>query len=164
MQHILDFEKPIYEIEQQIEQLKAAEKSDESSPELNKLEKKLAKMRKSVFGNLTPYQRVKLCRHLERPFALDYITRIFDDFVELAGDRRFGDDQSIVGGLAQMDGRSFVVVGHQRGRTVQERLKRNFGMAQPEGQRKAQRLYEMAEKFSIPLILLVDTQGAYPGD
>jgi acetyl-CoA carboxylase carboxyl transferase subunit alpha len=128
-----------------------------------KLEAKLAKLRKDVYGNLTAYQRVQLSRHFDRPFTLDYIKYLFEDFIEFHGDRAFRDDAAIVGGTARLGETPVMVVGHQRGRTTQERLKRNFGMPNPEGYRKALRLFHMAEKFKLPLINFIDTQGAYPG-
>jgi acetyl-CoA carboxylase carboxyl transferase subunit alpha len=127
------------------------------------LEQKVSKIRKEIYGKLTPYQRVQLSRHFDRPFTLDYIKYIFTDFIEFHGDRAFRDDPAIVGGTARLGEVPVMVVGHQRGRTTAERLKRNFGMPNPEGYRKALRLFEMAEKFGLPLFTFIDTQGAFPG-
>ena len=161
----LDFEQPVVEIEKAIlEARKVVESGDLSkAEEVKKLKKKLAQTRKDVYGNLSAYQRVKLSRHFERPFTKDYIDILFDDFSELHGDRLFGDDAAIVGGIAKFGNKSVMVIGHQRGRTTQERIKRNFGMTMPEGNRKGQRLFKLAEKFNLPLVLFIDTQGAYPG-
>lgn len=163
--NFLDFEKPVVELEEKLLGLRQQVEQGELSAVTNveKLQKRLDKVRKDVYGNLSPHQRVRLSRHLERPFTSDYIKVFIDDFVELHGDRLFGDDSALVGGLGKFAGKSVVVVGHERGRSTQERVKRNFGMTQPEGNRKAQRLFKLAEKFSLPLILFIDTQGAYPG-
>lgn len=161
----LDFERPVVEVEEELLRVRSLVESGDLSQasEVERLQKRLEKVRSDVYGNLTAYQRTRLSRHFERPFTLDYIDRIVTDFVELHGDRLFADDPAIVGGLAKFDSRPVVIVGHQRGRSTQERLKRNFGMTRPEGNRKAQRLFKLAEKFGLPLILLIDTQGAYPG-
>jgi len=161
----LDFEKPVVEIETAIlEARKIVESGDLSkADEVKKLKKKLTQVRKDVYGNLTPYQRVRLSRHFERPFTKDYIDILFEDFNELHGDRLFGDDAAIVGGIAKFSNQNVLVIGHQRGRTTQERITRNFGMTMPEGNRKGQRLFKLAEKFKLPLIMFIDTQGAYPG-
>ncbi len=161
----LDFEEPVVEVERELQRLRVLVESGDMSQaaEVEKVEKRLEKVRKDVYGNLTAYQRVRLSRHFERPFTLDYIDRFVDGFVELHGDRVFGDDPAIVGGLGIFEGQRVMVIGHQRGRSTQERLKRNFGMSRPEGNRKAQRLFKLAEKFEIPLLLFIDTQGAYPG-
>ena len=161
----LDFEQPVVEIEKAIlEARKVVEAGDLSkADEVKKLKKKLAQTRKDVYGNLSAYQRVKLSRHFERPFTQDYIDILFEDFSELHGDRLFGDDAAIVGGIAKFGNKSVMVIGHQRGRTTQERIERNFGMTMPEGNRKGQRLFKLAEKFKLPLIMFIDTQGAYPG-
>ena len=165
LEHPLDFERELVEFESRLEALKDQVAGGDLSKqdEFKKLETRINKMRKDIYGKLTPYQRVQLSRHFDRPFTLDYINLICDDFVELHGDRKFMDDAAIVGGLAKIAGQRVMIVGHQRGRSTQERLKRNFGMAQPEGYRKALRLFEMAEKFELPIITLVDTVGAYPG-
>lgn len=161
----LDFERPLVEVEEELLRLRARIDAGERGlvSDVEKLEKRLARIRTDVYGNLSAYQRVRLSRHFDRPFSLDYIKGMMTDFVELHGDRLFGDDPAIVGGVAKLDSRPVVVVGHQRGRSTQERIQRNFGMPQPEGNRKAQRLYELAGKFKLPLIIFVDTQGAYPG-
>ena len=161
----LDFEQPIVEIEEEVRRERALVEAGELSKasDVEKLEKKLEKIRKDLYGNLSAYQRVRLSRHFERPFFLDYVERIITDFEELHGDRLFGDDPAIVGGIGKFYSRPVVVIGHQRGRSTQERIERNFGMARPEGNRKAQRLFRLAEKFKLPLLLFIDTQGAYPG-
>ncbi len=161
----LDFEKPIAELERQIEDLKrlASERSLDVAREIAPLEAKLAELRAEIFRNLTPYQRVLLARDPRRPFALDYINTVFADFVELHGDRLYRDDPAIIGGLARLSGRSVVVIGQQRGRDIKENLKRNFGMAHPEGYRKAMRLMHLAERFRLPVVALIDTPGAHPG-
>lgn len=163
--HTLDFEKPVNDLESELMRLQALFESGEKGlkSEIERTRKKLEKTRSEIFGNLSTYQRVKLSRHLDRPFSLDYIKYLVSDFVELHGDRCFGDDGAIVGGIGNFAGKAVMVVGHQRGRTIAERMERNFGMPQPEGNRKAQRLFKLAEKFNLPLVLLVDTQGAYPG-
>ena len=163
--HPLDFERPLVELEMELDRLKDELATGDRSKmaDYEKLEAKLAKLRKDVYGNLTAYQRVQLSRHFDRPFTLDYIKYLFDDFIEFHGDRAFRDDAAIVGGTARLGETPVMVVGHQRGRTTQERLKRNFGMPNPEGYRKALRLFHMAEKFKLPLINFIDTQGAYPG-
>ncbi|MCB0346811.1 MAG: acetyl-CoA carboxylase carboxyltransferase subunit alpha [Bdellovibrionales bacterium] len=161
----LDFEQPVIEAEEELLRLRAAVENGDLSVvnDVEKSERKLEKLREDVYGNLSPYQRVRLSRHLERPFTLDYVERMTTGFVELHGDRLFGDDPAIVGGLAKLNNHRVMIVGHQRGRSTQERVRRNFGMPQPEGNRKAQRLFSLAEKFKLPLIQFVDTQGAYPG-
>jgi acetyl-CoA carboxylase carboxyl transferase subunit alpha len=131
--------------------------------ELRRLEDKTGRLARELFATLTPWQKVQLSRHPNRPYTLDYIEAIMTDFVELHGDRRFGDDPAIIGGLAKFRGRSVVVVGHQKGRSTKEKVTRNFGQAHPEGNRKACRLYELANRFSIPILTFIDTQGAYPG-
>jgi len=161
----LDFEEPVVALEKEILELRGlVEKGDLSKvAEVEKLQKKLQKTRKDVYGNLTAYQTVRISRHFERPFTTDYIESFVTDFIELHGDRLFADDAAIVGGIGKFNGRPVMAVGHQRGRSTQERVKRNFGMTQPEGNRKAQRLFKLAEKFKLPLLLFIDTQGAYPG-
>lgn len=165
IEHPLDFEKPLVELEYQLESLRDELAAGDQSRrnEYASLEAKVTKLRKEIYGKLTPYQRVQLSRHFDRPFTLDYVKYMFSDFMELHGDRLFRDDPAIVGGTARLGEVPVMVVGHQRGRTTQERLKRNFGMPNPEGYRKALRLFDMAEKFGMPLITLIDTQGAYPG-
>jgi|SRR5688500_13435333 len=163
--YTLDFEKPLLELERQIEDLERlrAERNIDVGGELAGLQQKLESLRGELYRNLTPMQRVTVARHPRRPYALDYLSTIFTDFIELHGDRLFMDDPSIVGGWARLDGRSVMVVGHQKGRDTKENLKRNFGMPHPEGYRKALRLMKLAAKFGAPVITLIDTPGAYPG-
>ena len=163
--HTLDFERPLLELERQIEEVKrvAGETAVDMTKELAPLEKRLAELRAEVYKNLTPMQRVQVARHPKRPYTLDYLSTVFTDFVELHGDRLFRDDPAIVGGWARLDGMSVMVIGHQKGRDTKENLRRNFGMAHPEGYRKALRLMRLAEQFRAPVITLVDTPGAYPG-
>lgn len=155
----LDFETEVVAAYKELEHARSGESEDE----IAKLDKRFQKAISSTYGSLSAYERVKLSRHLARPFTSDYVNLFIDDFVEVHGDRAFGDDPAITGGLGQFNGRSVMVVGHQRGRSMEERVRRNFGMPQPEGNRKAQRLFKLAERFSLPLLLFVDTQGAYPG-
>jgi len=161
----LDFEKPIAELERQIASLRqmAQDRSYDMLTEIAPLEAKLADLRREIYRNLSPMQRVQVARHPRRPYTLDYIDRVFTDFVEIKGDRLFRDDPAIVGGWARLEGRSVVVIGHQKGRDTKENLRRNFGMPHPEGYRKALRLMHMAERFGAPVITLIDTPGAYPG-
>src|SRR5690349_5632140 len=163
--HTLDFERPLLELERQIEEVKrvAGETAVDMTKELAPLEKRLAELRAEVYKNLTPMQRVQVARHPKRPYTLDYLSTVFTDFVELHGDRLFRDDPAIVGGWARLDGMSVMVIGHQKGRDTKENLKRNFGCAHPEGYRKALRLMRMAAKFKLPIVSLIDTPGAYPG-
>ena len=163
--HTLDFERPLLELERQIEEMKrvASETAVDVSKELAPLEKKLAELRAEIYKNLTPMQRVQVARHPKRPYTLDYVNTVFTDFVELHGDRLFRDDPAMVAGWARLDGLSVMVIGHQKGRDTKDNLRRNFGMAHPEGYRKAMRLMHLAEKFRAPVITLVDTPGAYPG-
>ena len=165
IEHPLDFERPLVELEYQLERLKDELASGNQSrrAEYAALETKVSKIRKEIYSKLTPYQRVQLSRHFDRPFTLDSIKFIFSDFIELHGDRLFRDDPAIVGGTARLGEVPIMIIGHQRGRTTAERLKRNFGMANPEGYRKALRLFRMAEKFGLPLFTFIDTQGAFPG-
>jgi acetyl-CoA carboxylase carboxyl transferase subunit alpha len=161
----LDFEKPVIELEQKIQELRAhaAEKGLEAESELSDLERKAEELRREVYANLTPYQRVQLARHPRRPYALDYVEKCFTAFTELHGDRHFGDDAAIVAGLAMLGERPVLVVGQQKGRDTKENLLRRFGMPNPEGYRKALRLMQLAERFRVPIVTLVDTPGAYPG-
>jgi acetyl-CoA carboxylase carboxyl transferase subunit alpha len=159
--YTLDFERPLLEIERQIEELKKL--SDDHGAELAALERKLADLRVEIYKNLTPMQRVQVARHPKRPYTLDYLRIVFTDAVELHGDRLFRDDPALVAGWARLDGQTVMVIGHQKGRDTKENLRRNFGMAHPEGYRKAMRLMQLAEKFHAPVITLVDTPGAYPG-
>ena len=158
-------EKAIKELEQQIASLTklAQEHGLDAKAELHVLQQKLERMREDTYRNLTSMERVQLARHPKRPYTADYISLTFTDFVELHGDRSFRDDEAIIGGWARLDGRTVMVIGHQKGRDMKENLRRNFGMAHPEGYRKALRLMQMAEKFSHPVVTLIDTPGAYPG-
>jgi len=161
----LDFEKPVVELEHKIQELKGfivAKKIDLSS-EVKRLEEKLEHLKKDTYANLTPWQRVQIARHPKRPYTLDYISMLMTDFVELHGDRCFADDKAIVAGFATLGKQQFMVMGHQKGRDTKENLKRNFGCAHPEGYRKALRLMQMAEKFNKPVLVFIDTPGAYPG-
>lgn len=160
----LDFEQPIADLEDKIQELQDLSVGDGVlKPEIDRLKKKAQQLRESIFTNLTRWQRVQLARHPERPYTLDYIERITDDFIEVHGDRYHSDDHAIVGGFATIDGESVVLIGHQKGRDTKSRQYRNFGMANPEGYRKAYRLMKLAEKFDLPVITLLDTPGAFPG-
>lgn len=161
----LDFEQPIAELESKIEELKELSNVSDGvlDKEISSLKKRVDKLRESIFTNLTRWQRVQLARHPDRPYTLDYIFKMTENFVELHGDRYHADDKAIVGGLATIDGQSVMIIGHQKGRDTKNRQYRNFGMANPEGYRKAYRLMQLAEKFEIPIITLLDTPGAYPG-
>ncbi|MBU0474045.1 MAG: acetyl-CoA carboxylase carboxyltransferase subunit alpha [Bacteroidetes bacterium] len=159
----LEFEKPIIALEKKIEEMKEYEENLDIKEEIQKLEEKVILLKKSVFNNLTRWQRVQLARHPERPYTLDYIYLMTDDFVELHGDRLYRDDKAIVGGFAKIDDQKVMIIGHQKGRDTKSNVYRNFGMANPEGYRKALRLMKMAEKFNTPIITLIDTPGAYPG-
>jgi acetyl-CoA carboxylase carboxyl transferase subunit alpha len=165
IKYYLEFEKPIEELELKMEELKRISdgKDVDLSGEIRKLERKVKDLRLDIFSKLTPWQKTLLARHPDRPYTLDYISLICEDFVELHGDRRFADDKSIVGGLAKIKGTPVVIIGHQKGRGTKERIRRNFGQPHPEGYRKALRLMEMAEKFKRPVVTLIDTPGAYPG-
>lgn len=161
----LEFEKPIWELQRQIAHLRrqSAEAGTEEGPEVAKLERKLSKMKKQIYENLTPWQRVQIARHPQRPFMLDYVQRCFEDFVELHGDRHIGDDAAMPTGFATIGGHKVVLTGHQKGRNTKENLHRNFGSAHPEGYRKALRIMRMGEKFGLPIVTLIDTPGAFPG-
>ena len=160
----LDFEQPIADLEDKIEELQDLSVGDGVlKPEIDRLKKKAQQLRESIFTNLTRWQRVQLARHPERPYTQDYIERITEDFIEIHGDRYHGDDHAIIGGFATIEGESVVLIGHQKGRDTKSRQYRNFGMANPEGYRKAYRLMKLAEKFDLPVITLLDTPGAYPG-
>ncbi len=161
--NILDFEKPIVELEQKIEEMKKLDDNLDIKEEIKTLEEKINHLKKSVYENLTRWQRVQLARHPQRPYTLDYIYNMTEDFVELHGDRLFRDDKAIVGGLAKLGNEKVMIIGHQKGRDTKSNLYRNFGMPNPEGYRKALRLMKMAEKFNIPIITMLDTPGAYPG-
>jgi acetyl-CoA carboxylase carboxyl transferase subunit alpha len=161
----LDFEQPIAELTKKIDELRfvQGESAVDISDEITRLQKKSTDLTKSIFSKLTPVQVSQVSRHPQRPYTLDYIKAIFTDFEELHGDRHFADDHAIVGGLARFNGQSVVVIGHQKGRDTKEKIRRNFGMPRPEGYRKALRLMQTAEKFSLPIMTFVDTPGAYPG-
>ena len=161
----LDFERPLIELEKKIDELKALSESGsvDFTSEITKLEKKAKKLQTEIFSDLSRWQVVQLSRHSARPYFLDYVQHLFTDFIELAGDRHFGEDPSIVGGFARFEGRTVMIMGHQKGRNTKENMARNFGMPRPEGYRKARRLMEMAERFEKPIFTFVDTPGAYPG-
>ena len=163
--HFLDFEQPIAELETKIEELRYVqnESAVDISEEIERLSKKSQQLAKDIYSSLSPWQVTQIARHPQRPYTLDYVGEIFTDFQELHGDRAFADDLSIVGGLARFNGRACMVIGHQKGRDTKERAARNFGMARPEGYRKALRLMKLAEKFGLPVFTFVDTPGAYPG-
>lgn len=164
MRDYLDFEKPIRELEEKIEKLSTAESPKSGAQEeIRKLRTKLAQVEHELYQNLTPWQRTQLARHTQRPTTLDYINELCRDFLELHGDRSFGDDRAIVGGFARFNDRSIMIIGHQKGKTLKERMQRNFGMPNPEGYRKALRLMQLAEKFGRPIVTFIDTPGAYPG-
>lgn len=160
---VLDFEKPIYELEQKIEEIKKLSGNVDVFEEVKTLEKKVNQLRENIFSNLTRWQRVQLARHPERPYTLDYIQHMTTDFIELHGDRYYGDDKAIVGGFAKLEGQPVMFIGQQKGRDTKSNLYRNFGMPNPEGYRKALRLMKLAAKFNKPIITLLDTPGAYPG-
>lgn len=161
----LDFEQPIAELEGKIEELQLVGSSSDINiaDEITKLRQKSSKLTESIYSKLTPWDIVKIARHPQRPYTSDYIPRLFTDFDELHGDRHFGDDKAIIGGVARLDGKPVMVIGEEKGRTVADKVMRNFGMPKPEGYRKALRLMEMAERFKMPVITLIDTPGAYPG-
>jgi acetyl-CoA carboxylase carboxyl transferase subunit alpha len=162
---LLEFEKPAAELEKELDKLrsKSAAQNLDLSAEIATMERKLAETRSAIYQNLTPWQRVQIARHTQRPFMLDYVSLAFTEFSELHGDRHIGDDASMPGGFAMLGEHKCVVIGHQKGRDTKENLKRNFGSAHPEGYRKALRLMKLAEKFSMPIIALIDTPGAFPG-
>ena len=163
VKNILEFEKPIFELEQKIEEMKKLEDNLDIKNEIETLEEKINILKKNVYDNLTRWQRVQLARHPERPYTLDYILLMTENFIELHGDRKFKDDKAIVGGFAMLDDEKVMIIGHQKGRDTKSNLVRNFGMPNPEGYRKALRLMKLAEKFNKPIITLLDTPGAYPG-
>src|SRR5438552_7221661 len=166
MRSYLDFEKPVAEFEAKVEELRALETGDSAAAvgeEIGRLEAKAAQTLKDLYASLTPWQKTQVARHPERPRCLDYVGALIADFVPLAGDRKFGDDEAILGGFGRFRGDSVCVIGHEKGSTTEDRLKHNFGMARPEGYRKAVRLMGMADRFGIPIISLIDTEGAYPG-
>jgi len=160
-----DFEKPVIELEKKIEELRkfSGEKEVDLSAEINNLEKKLKNLKKGIYSNLSPWQKIQIARHPKRPTTLDYINLIMKDFIPLCGDRLFGEDRAIVSGLATLDDRKIVVIGHQKGKDTKENIIRSFGCASPEGYRKAIRLMHLGERFGLPIVCLVDTPGAYPG-
>lgn len=158
----LEFEKPIAELEKKIDELRSLGDNDLTT-EISALEKRVETKRQEIFENLTRWQKAQVSRHINRPFTLDYIHHLCTDFYELHGDRNYGDDHAIVGGLARFDGQPVMIVGHQKGRDTKEKVFRNFGMPNPEGYRKALRLFQMAQQFNLPIITFVDTPGAYPG-
>lgn len=163
--NLLEFEKPLLELYQKLEELKKVSASGkmDMSEEIKMMEKRIENLRRDIFAKLTPIQIVQVARHMQRPTTLDYIDLIFEDFVELHGDRNFSDDPALVAGIAKLDGRSVAVLGHQKGKTTKENLARNFGMANPEGYRKALRVMRIAERYEKPIISFIDTPGAYPG-
>ncbi|SEK82292.1 acetyl-CoA carboxylase carboxyltransferase subunit alpha [Colwellia chukchiensis] len=165
--NFLDFELPIAELEAKIEELQSVNSGQELDLDLedqiSQLREKNNELTKKIFSDLDPWQTARVARHPQRPYTLDYLPRIFTEFDELAGDRAYADDKAIVGGTARLDGRPVMVIGHQKGRSTSEKVKRNFGMPRPEGYRKALRLMKMAERFNMPIITFIDTPGAYPG-
>ncbi|NIG98302.1 MAG: acetyl-CoA carboxylase carboxyl transferase subunit alpha [Serratia symbiotica] len=166
--NFLDFEQPIAELEAKIDSLIAVSRQDEKldinlDEEVQRLREKSVELTRKIFANLDAWQIAQLARHPRRPYTLDYIKHIFSDFEELAGDRAYADDKAIVGGIARLDGRPVMIIGHQKGRETKEKIRRNFGMPAPEGYRKALRLMEMASRFKLPIITYIDTPGAYPG-
>ncbi|MFT4856373.1 MAG: acetyl-CoA carboxylase carboxyl transferase subunit alpha [Algoriphagus sp.] len=162
---VLEFEKPIADLEQKLQEMKelAKGRNIDLTPDIESLEEKILALQKETFQNLTRWQRVQLSRHSDRPYALDYIYEITTDFIELHGDRNVKDDKAMIGGLGDIDGRTVMFIGQQKGRNTKQRQERNFGMANPEGYRKALRLMKMAEKFGKPIVTLIDTPGAFPG-
>ena len=163
---MLDFEKPILELEHKIAELQKVSADDDSmdiAEEINRMQAKVSRLLQQTYSKLTPSQKVKVARHQDRPHFLDYIKAMVDDFTPLSGDRVYGEDEALIGGLGRIDGQPVMIMGHEKGHDTTERLKHNFGMARPEGYRKAQRLMDMAEKFNLPVISLIDTAGAYPG-
>ena len=160
---VLDFEKPIVELEMKIEEMRKLSDNLDIADEISTLENKVSQLRENIFSNLTRWQKVQLARHSERPYTLDYLSMMTTGFLELHGDRAYGDDKSIVGGFAKLDDQPVMFIGHQKGRDTKSNLYRNFGMPQPEGYRKALRLMKLAAKFRKPVITMLDTPGAYPG-
>lgn len=160
----LEFEKPLVELEDRIRELKVyGVRESGFEGELRRLEERVENLSREIYGQLTVWQKVQLSRHPDRPYFLDYVERVFDDVLELHGDRAFSDDPAIVAGLARLDGRTVAIIGHQKGRTTKEKVRRNFGMAHPEGYRKAMRIMELADRFRRPVLTFIDTPGAYPG-
>ncbi|MEK7686547.1 MAG: acetyl-CoA carboxylase carboxyltransferase subunit alpha [Verrucomicrobiota bacterium] len=167
MKHSLDFEKPIFELQRKLEELKKHPETHSLGisfeEEIQQIEKKIEETRRQIFSDLTPWQRIQLARHPKRPFALDYVSTVFTDFSELHGDRLYADDRAVIGGFAHLEGYKVMVIGTQKGRDTKENIRRNFGSAHPEGYRKALRLMRLANKFGLPIITIIDTAGAYPG-
>ena len=167
MRSYLDFEKPVAELEAKVEELRAMQAAGDGAADIaediGRLESKAAQALRDLYAELTPWQKTQVARHPQRPHCLDYIAALITEFVPFAGDRKFGEDEAIVGGFGRFRGESICVIGHEKGSTTESRLKHNFGMARPEGYRKAVRLMEMADRFDIPVLALVDTAGAYPG-
>lgn len=162
--HVLPFEKPVVELVSRVRELRALAETDRRfEGELKKLEERAGRLARELFADLSPWQKVQLSRHPNRPYTLDYVAHLFTDFVELHGDRVFGDDAAIVAGIARYRGRSVALIGHQKGRGAKENVKRNFGMPHPEGYRKARRIYDLASRFGLPILTFIDTPGAYPG-
>src|SRR5689334_21980819 len=159
----LDFEKPLVEIDNRLIELRAAEESSRVREEIARLEEKRSRLQQKIYGGLTAWQRLQIARHPKRPHTLDLVPLLFEDWIELHGDRAFADDKAMVGGLARFEGEPVVVVGHQKGRDTRENIARNFGMPHPEGYRKALRLMKLADKFRTPIVTFIDTPGAYPG-
>jgi acetyl-CoA carboxylase carboxyl transferase subunit alpha len=161
----LDFESPVREIEKMVEKLKhlAEKEKGDYTEQIAKLEKRIVDQRKEVYSNLTPWQKVQVARHPKRPILEDYIRMIFTDFTELHGDRRFSDDRALIGGFARLGKHDVMLIGHNKGKTIEDNLDRNFGSARPEGYRKALRLMKLAEKFNVPVVTMIDTSGAFPG-
>ena len=166
MKNALPFEKPLIELRKRIEELEnfSQEKNLDLSDEIAKLEDRAARLENEIYGNLTTWQKIQIARHANRPTTLHYIRTIFTDFMELHGDRLYGDDPAIVGGIAKLDGRPVTVIGHERGTDTKDKIARNFGLPHPEGYRKALRLMQQADKFGRPIICFIDTQGAHPGN
>ncbi len=161
---VLPFEKPVVDLLSRVRELRElADQDDSMKAELRRLEEKTGRVAKELFASLSPWQKVQLSRHPNRPYSLDYIERLVTEFVEMHGDRRFGDDAAVVAGIGRFRGRSVVVVGHQKGRSTKEKVTRNFGQAHPEGNRKVLRMVELAERFGLPVLSFIDTPGAYPG-
>ena len=162
----LDFEKPVAELEAKVEELRAMQAAGNATDigeDIGRLELKAAQALKDLYAALTPWQKTQVARHPQRPHCLDYVNALIDEFVPFAGDRKFGEDEAIIGGFGRFQGESICIIGHEKGSTTESRLKHNFGMARPEGYRKAVRLMEMADRFDIPVLALIDTAGAYPG-
>lgn len=164
MAHVLPFERPVVDIVARVKELRALAENDKRfEAELRRLEEKASRLARELFADLSPWQKVQLSRHPNRPYTLDYIGLLFEDFVEMHGDRAYADDASIVAGIGRSHGRSVMIIGHQKGRGAKENVKRNFGMPHPEGYRKALRMYELAGRFGLPVLTFIDTPGAYPG-